>query len=99
MAKIPFTDLPFATKLGLMLIPFMGWVMFAEFVIDRNGWDRFLPFYKFGQFCPYDLAVLAVLAFLWWRLEHDAKAKAKSKEQAEAQSEQQRPPRATGACC
>ncbi len=42
--QISFTDLPFATKLAIILIPFIGWVLFAEFVIDRNGWDKYLPF-------------------------------------------------------
>lgn len=69
MQRIPFVALPFWSKLAIMLVPFMGWVMFAEFVIDRNGWDRFLPFYRFGQFCPYEVVVLSVLAAGWWHVE------------------------------
>ncbi len=74
MEKIAFTSLPFATKLALMIVPFLGWVMFAEFVIDRNGWDQFLPFYRFGEFCPYEVVVIAILGVTWWRLEANAKS-------------------------
>ena len=70
---IRFTALPFFTKLAIMLVPFMGWVMFAEFAIDRNGWDAFLPVYRFGQICPYDGAVLVMLGLVWWRLERKAR--------------------------
>ncbi len=75
MQNIPFTALPFATKLAVMLVPFIGWILLAEFVIDRHGLDRFLPFYRFGQFCPYEVLVLAVLGLIWWRLERSARAK------------------------
>ena len=67
MSEIAFARLPFITKLATLLSFFLGWVMFAEFVIDRQGWDEFLPFYRVGAFCPYDLAVIAILA-IWWVL-------------------------------
>lgn len=94
MNKIPFTAFPFATKLALMLVPFMGWVMFAEFVVDRNGWHRFLPFYRFGQICPYDILVLAILGIVWWRLEQ----RARQQTQAEAGT-RKRPAEAPARCC
>ena len=44
---------------------FMAWVMIEEFEIDRHHLDRFLPFYKVGNLCVYDLAVLMLIAVLW----------------------------------
>lgn len=73
MHPVTFVKLPFAAKLSAFFTPFILWVMFAEFVIDRQGWHAALPFYKFGAFCPYDLAVLIVTAILWMRAEQVAK--------------------------
>ena len=49
-------------------------VLIAEFVIDRHGLDTFLPFYRVGNLCPYELAVIAVLAFAWVRLNRKSKS-------------------------
>ncbi len=73
MHPVTFVELPFAAKLSAFFTPFILWVMFAEFVIDRQGWHTVLPFYKFGAFCPYDLAVLIGTATLWMRAGHVAK--------------------------
>jgi hypothetical protein len=43
----------------------MAWVMFAEFVIDRHGLDEFLPYYRVGNLCPYDLAIIAIILAFW----------------------------------
>ena len=72
MARVRFRELPLITRLATMLAYFMAWVMFAEFVIDRHNLDRFLPFYRVGNLCPYDLAVALILAVSWWRLHRDA---------------------------
>jgi hypothetical protein len=76
MIKIAFTQLGFWPKLALTLVPFMGWVMFAEFVIDRHGWGAVLPFYRVGNFCIYDAVVLAASLFAWAYAEYDAKKRA-----------------------
>lgn len=68
MESIPYSALPFAVRLATMAAYFMGWVLFAELVIDRHGLARYLPLYRIGNFCPYDLAVLAVLTVWWWTL-------------------------------
>ena len=46
----------------------MAWVMFAEPVIDRHGLDAWLPYYRVGNFCPYDVAVILALTAAWIRL-------------------------------
>nr|WP_137677264.1 hypothetical protein [Parerythrobacter lutipelagi] len=94
MQRIPFVALPFWTKLAVMLVPFSGWIMFAEFVIDRNGWDRFLPFYRLGQFCPYEVIVLSILGLIWWRLEQRAKQDETTRREVAAAAKA-----ATGRCC
>lgn len=65
MQRLPFASLPAFVQFTSLATMFVGWVLFAEFVIDRHGYDRLLPFYRVGNFCPYDLAVLLLLAATW----------------------------------
>ena len=68
MEPIPFRTLPFAVRITTVATWFMAWVLFAELVIDRHGLNEWLPFYRVGNLCPYDLAVIALLVFAWVRL-------------------------------
>jgi hypothetical protein len=65
MSKVPFGNLPFIVQFATMLSLFTAWVCFEEFVIDRHGLDEFLPYYRVGNFCPYDVAVIVLLGALW----------------------------------
>jgi hypothetical protein len=65
MVPIRFAQLPFLIKFSSLATLFLGWVAFAEIIIDRQDLDRFLPFYRVGNFCPYDVAVIAVLVGAW----------------------------------
>lgn len=65
MQKVTFAELPGLVQLSSMATLFIGWVLFAELVIDRQGYDRFLPLYRVGNVCPYDFAVGLVLAATW----------------------------------
>jgi hypothetical protein len=47
------------------LAMFMAWVLIAEFVIDRYGFDEFLPFYRYGDICVYDFGAAALVALFW----------------------------------
>jgi len=68
MQKIAFASLPGLVQFTSLATIFIGWVLLAEFVIDRHGYDRFLPFYRVGNFCPYDLGVLLLLGATWFVL-------------------------------
>lgn len=67
MTDVKLAQLPFLSKFTNMPTLFLGWVAFAEFEIDRHHPDRFLPFYRVGNFCPHDIAVIAVPAAVWSR--------------------------------
>ena len=69
MTKLRFKDLPLAARIATATSFFTTWVLFAEFVIDRYGLDRFLPSYRVGDLCPYDLAVVVVIVG-WWIAAH-----------------------------
>jgi hypothetical protein len=68
MEKIPFNRLPFIAKLAIIVTFFNTWVMFEEFVIDRFGWWQYLPFYKKGIFCIWDVFTLFILTFFIFEL-------------------------------
>jgi hypothetical protein len=59
-----FKDLPTLLKIAVVLTFFNTWVMFEEFVIDRFGYWQYLPFYKYGVFCIWDFAFIALASFL-----------------------------------
>jgi hypothetical protein len=65
MTRTPFASLPFIVQFATMLSLFVAWVCFEEFVIDRHGIDEYLPYYRVGNFCPYDIAAIVLLAVLW----------------------------------
>lgn len=65
MKYVPFAALPGLVQFTSLATIFIGWVLVAELVIDRHGFDRFLPFYRVGNLCPYDLVVLLALAAAW----------------------------------
>jgi hypothetical protein len=68
MESIAFKSLPRTVRIAALATFFIGWVLFAELIIDRHGLGAWLPFYRVGNLCPYDIAVLAMLAWAWVRL-------------------------------
>lgn len=65
MTQITFAQLPFLVKFSSVSVLFIGWVMIEEFIIDRHNLDRFLPLYRFGNLCIYDVTVILLLVGLW----------------------------------
>jgi hypothetical protein len=70
MSKITFRELPLLVRAAVFLSFCAAWVMFEELVIDRYGLWRFLPFYKFGRFCTWDVLALVIisLGLIWANL-------------------------------
>jgi hypothetical protein len=71
MAKLSFRDLPFVVRLTSAMTPFMAWIMIEEFVIDRYGLNRFLPFYRVANPCVYDATVFTMIMAIWLWSERD----------------------------
>lgn len=55
---------PLILKIAIALTFFNTWVLIAEFVIDRYGFDKYLPFYRYGDVCVWELAVIAGIIVL-----------------------------------
>jgi len=63
----PFAAQPLGVKVGVALAFLNSWILFEEIGIDRNGWERFLPLYRVGRFCLYDVvAISAIAVMVFW---------------------------------
>lgn len=69
MSPVSFSALPLSVRVTTSLSMFMAWVLIAEFVIDRYGLDRHLPYYRYGDICVYDF-LAAGLVVLFWVVAH-----------------------------
>ena len=74
MDRSEFRRLPMVTRVMTMASIFMGWVIFAEFVIDRYRWDVYLPYYRYQNVCPYELVVIAGVVIFWFYLHRSREA-------------------------
>ena len=58
LQPIAFYQLPRWVRVAAALTLLNTWILIAEFVIDRYGLDEFLPFYKYGDICIWDIVIL-----------------------------------------
>ena len=69
MNKEPTSRLPLIVKIAIALTFFNSWVLFEETVVDRHGLWRYMPFYKVGLFCVWDVvALLIIVPGVWYAL-------------------------------
>ncbi len=62
--------LPVLVRIAVALTFFNSFVLFEELVVDRQGLWRYLPLYKLGKFCIWDLAAIGgilLVVFGGWR--------------------------------
>lgn len=59
---------PGVVRFATWLTFFNTWVMFEEFVVDRNGIWEYMPYYHVGKLCAWDIGAMAVLGFMVWRV-------------------------------
>ncbi len=66
MGTVSFGQLPWIAKVAVGVAFLNSWVLFEEIVVDRQGLWRYMPFYRVGDFCVWDLTVgLLIFAGLW----------------------------------
>jgi len=65
--KLTFAQLPVLVRISVGLSLINIWVSFEEFVVDRVGLWKYMPYYKVAQFCVWDFTVISlVVAGLFW---------------------------------
>jgi len=59
--------LPAIVRWAIVVTFFNTWVLFEETIIDRYGWWEYLPYYRYGKLCAWDIGALALITWLVWR--------------------------------
>jgi hypothetical protein len=68
MDTISFHRLPLVAKIAIGVAFYNAWCSLEEFVIDRRGLWRYMPFYRVAEPCLWDLVVGTIIVFSLWRL-------------------------------
>ena len=68
MGTVSFRELPLVVKVATGVAYFTLWMCLEEFVIDRSSLWRYMPFYKRGAPCVWDLGVFVLIAAGLWAL-------------------------------
>ncbi len=66
MSRKPELQLPFIAKIAVVATFFNSWVLFEETIVDRFGLWQYLPYYRFGLFCAWDVAALLLIILGVW---------------------------------
>ena len=77
MTKLRFRNLPMVVRLATAATMMLAWIRFEELVIEGLGIYLFLPYYRYGKFCPYDVAAILSIA-TFWIVAHRSKAAAQT---------------------
>ena len=59
--------IPAILKWATWLTFFNTWVLFEETIVDRHGLWEYMPYYRVGQLCSWDIGAGALLGYLVWR--------------------------------
>ena len=68
MRTVSFRELPMVVKVATGVAFFTLWMCLEEFVIDRSGFWRYMPYYRKGDACVWDLAVFLLIVTGLWAL-------------------------------
>ncbi len=68
MDTFSFKQLPLVVKIAVGVVFYNAWWSIEEFVIDRHGLWKYMPYYRVANPCLWDLAVGLIIVFVLWRL-------------------------------
>ena len=55
---------PLIVKIAIATTFLNSWIIFEETVVDRTRLSHYMPFYRVGLFCTWDVLALAVILLL-----------------------------------
>jgi hypothetical protein len=67
LGTLPFKQLPLAVKIAVGVVLNNAWWSIEEFVINRRGLWKYMPYYKVADACVWDLMVAVVTTLVIWR--------------------------------
>jgi hypothetical protein len=59
---------PPIVRFAVWLTFFNTWVLFEETVVDRYGLWEYMPYYRVGQLCSWDIGAMIILGLIVRRL-------------------------------
>jgi len=59
---------PGIVRFAVWLTFFNTWVLFEETVVDRYGLWEYMPYYRVGRLCSWDIGAMVLLGFIVWRV-------------------------------
>ena len=68
MDTLSFRSLPLVVKIAVGLVFNNAWWSIEEFVIDRRGLWKYMPYYRVANACVWDVAVALITVFAIWRM-------------------------------
>ena len=61
------TTMPGIVRFSVWLTFFNTWVLIEETIVDRYGLWQYMPYYRVGKLCSWDIGAMALLGFaVWW---------------------------------
>jgi hypothetical protein len=67
MERLIFKQLPLVIKIAVWIAFFNAWLSIEEFVINRQGLWKYMPFYNVADACVWDLVVALIITVGLWR--------------------------------
>lgn len=67
MQSLAFRQLPWVVRIAVGVAFLNAWVNIEQLVIDRYGIWKYMPYYKVGDACVWDLSVSIIIVFAIWR--------------------------------
>ena len=67
METLSFRQLPRVAKLAVGIVFLNSWILIEEFIIDRHGLWKCMPYYRVADPSVWDLAVTLIIGFAIWR--------------------------------
>ncbi len=67
MQRLAFHQLPLVVQIATGVAFYTSWWCIEEFVINRVGLWRYMPYYQVASGCLWDLAVGLIIGFTIWR--------------------------------
>jgi hypothetical protein len=58
---------PGIARFAVWLTFFNTWVLFEETVVDRYGLWEYMPYYRVGRLCSWDIGAMVLLGLVVWR--------------------------------
>lgn len=59
---------PWLARLAIGLTLLNSWILFEEVIVDRTGLWKYMPHYRVGDACVWDLgATIAIVLFVVWQ--------------------------------